>query len=128
MADRPRIIVPLSQEAYDAISTIAEYSGTPRGRIISEALEAAVPAYIAIATAFRAAKAVEGEERQAIIDSMEASADHLLAAFEKTGLPHGLDDQEAGNGRDASDATRAVRAEPPDSNRGVPTSRKGGLQ
>ena len=128
MADRPRIIVPLSQEAYDAISTIAEYSGTPRGRIISEALEAAVPAYIAIATAFRAAKAVEGEERQAIIDAMQASSDHLIAAFEKTGLPHGLDHEAAGDGRDAFHAPRAVHADPPDSNRGVPTSRKGGLQ
>jgi hypothetical protein len=78
-----RIAVPLSPEAYDAISLVAKIGGVSRGRLLADTLEAIVPSYILIASAFRAAQAVEGEERAAMVEAIVKAEEALQRALEE---------------------------------------------
>ena len=79
-----RVAVPLSQEAYDAITLLAEVGGVSRGRFIADALEAAIPGFLAVAAAYRAAMAVEGEERAQLVAAMAEAEKRLMASLSQT--------------------------------------------
>lgn len=83
-----RVAVPLSQEAYDAVTLLAEIAGVSRGRYLADTLEAAIPSFLAVAAAYRAARAVEGEERAQLIAGMAEAEKRLLAALDEA-LPKG---------------------------------------
>lgn len=76
-----RVTVPLSKEAYDAVTLLAEIGGVSRGRYIADALEAAIPGFLAVAAAYRAALAVENEERAALVAGMAEAERRLLASL-----------------------------------------------
>lgn len=79
-----RVAVPLSQEAYDAITLLAEVGGVSRGRFIADALEAAIPGFLAVAAAYQAAMAVEGEERAQLVAGMKEAERRLMASLAET--------------------------------------------
>jgi hypothetical protein len=121
-----RVAVPLSKEAYEAVSFLAEVSGTSRGRVLAQSIEAAIPALLTIADAYREALTVEGDERQKIVKSFETAEQYLLDAMTKaTGNP--LHDLRRSDGR-TRDAKRAsVRAsDPPILTGGFPDGDNGG--
>lgn len=76
-----RVTVPLSQEAYDAVTLLAEIAGVSRGRYLADTLEAAIPSFLAVAAAYRAARAVEGEERAQLVAGMAEAEKRLLGAL-----------------------------------------------
>lgn len=76
-----RITVPLSQEAYDAVTLLAKIGGISRGKFLAETLEAAIPSFLTVAAAYRAAMAVEGEERAQLVAGMAEAERHLMAAI-----------------------------------------------
>ena len=123
-----RVAVPLSKEAYDAVSLICKMSGVSRGKFLADTLEAAIPGFIKIAEAYRAAEAVNGDEREAILSGMLAAERRLLSALNEVNL---LDLMEE-DGPPHSSAPKGGRGEcggpsdPPYTNRGVPTSFPGG--
>lgn len=117
-----RVAVPLSKEAYDAVSVISEMSGVSRGRFLADTLEAAVPSFIAIATAFRAAQAVEGVERQSILDAMSAAERKLMDALSDTDIVFGKTGSASVQTASAGGADGG--ADPPVTNRGVPRDPK----
>lgn len=80
-AKNTRVAVPLTEEGYDAISTIAKISGKSRGRIMADAFEVAVPSFIAIAKAYKAAQAVEGAERDSILQAMQRAEEKLVGTL-----------------------------------------------
>lgn len=124
-----RIAVPLSEEAYDAISTVAEMSGVSRGRLLADALEAAIPAYTAVAAAYRAAQAVHGEEREAIVQAMHLAEKKLMAAvaeMDLSGSDPEIERTAPARSPEGGKRAGAGRADPPVTNRGVPTPAKGG--
>lgn len=81
-----RVAVPLSQEAYDAITLICKISGVPRGQFLADTLEAAIPGFIKIAEAYRAAEAVNGAERTAILKGMHTAERFLMKAMQEANL------------------------------------------
>ena len=81
-----RVAVPLSKEAYDAVSLICKMSGVSRGKFLADTLEAAIPGFIKIAEAFRAAEAVQGDEREAILSGMLAAERRLLSVLDEVSL------------------------------------------
>jgi hypothetical protein len=83
-----RVAVPLSQEAYDAVTLLAEVGRVSRGRFLADILEAAVPSFLAVAAAYRAAMAVEGEERAQLVAGMAEAEKRLLAALAEA-IPEG---------------------------------------
>lgn len=124
-----RVAVPLTEEAYDAISLISQVTGVSRGRILADAFEAAAPSFIAVAAAYRAAMAVEGEERQAIIDAMHQAENKLLGALSDLDLPRlsqGEESCASARRPEGQERADAQRPDPPVTNRGVPNSSKGG--
>lgn len=76
-----RVAVPLSQEAYDAITLLAEVGKTSRGRILADAVAAALPSLQRMADAYRLALSVEGEERAEIVRAFEVAEKKLLDAL-----------------------------------------------
>lgn len=79
-----RVTVPLSKEAYDAVTLLAQIGGVSRGRYLADTLEAAIPSFLAVAAAYRAAMAVEGEERANLVAGMAEAEKRLLAALAET--------------------------------------------
>lgn len=78
-----RVAVPLTKEAYDAISLISEISGTSRGRILAETVEAAIPSFIAIADAYRIAMKLDVEKRASYLEGMKMAEIALLKVVEQ---------------------------------------------
>lgn len=81
-----RVAVPLSQEAYDAVSLICKLSGVSRGRFLADTLEAAIPGFLKIAEAYRKAEAVNGAERAAILKGMHTAERFLMQAMQESNL------------------------------------------
>jgi len=121
-----RVAVPLTQEAYEAVSFLSEISGRSRGKVLAEAIEMAVPSLIRTASAYRHALSVEGEERAAILEAFNRAEQHLLDALTHVeGFPFTASQGSVDCA--VRDPERAVRAaDPPGTNRGVPTGGKGG--
>lgn len=119
-----RVAVPLSQEAYDAVSFLAKVGGSSRGKVLSDAISAAVPSILRMADAYRAALEVEGQERQQIIESFEKAERHLLDAL--TGNVLMLSELVSGGEGARAQARVSALPDPPATNRGVPVSGDGG--
>lgn len=119
-----RVAVPLSQEAYDAVTFLAKVGGSSRGKVLSDAISAAVPSLLRMADAYRAALAVEGQERQQIIESFEKAERHLLDAL--TGNVLMLSELVSGSVDARASARVSALPDPPATNRGVPVSGEGG--
>lgn len=123
-----RIAVPLSREAYDAISLLCKISGVSRGKFLADTLEAAIPGFIKIADAYRAAAKVEGAERDAILNGMQAAERHLMHTLEAVDLLTLME----GEGRSSAPAPNRQmgederRSDPPILTGGFPTSKTGG--
>lgn len=81
-----RVAVPLSDEAYDAVSTIARVTGVSRGKYLADVLEGAIPSFLAVARAIRAAEAIsqdEGDKARSAV--LHAESEMLAALNELTG-------------------------------------------
>lgn len=108
-----RVAVTLTKEAYDAVTLLAEIGKTSRAKVLGGAVEAAVPALVTIADAYREAMAVEGQERNTIVKSFETAEQFLLDALTQSSGSL-LKNMSGSDGRD-SDAKRGVsrRSDPP---------------
>jgi hypothetical protein len=78
-----RVAVPLTQEAYDAVSFLADLNGVSRGRYLADLLEAAVPSILAVERAYRAAMDMDVEQRALIVNKLDAA---LREAFPRSAL------------------------------------------
>ena len=90
-----RITVPLSKEGYEAISLISQISGVPRGRILGETVELAIPSFIKIADAYRKAQQLEGERKASFIRGMKDAEAALLTVVEQLDMDFGYDPSSA---------------------------------
>ncbi len=137
MGKNTRIAVPLSEEAYDAISKICEISGISRGRFVADTLEAAIPSFIAIADAYRMAEQVEGAERDAVLSAMKQAEERLFASLGAE-VPFKFSRHSTVNSEAPAAPPRNLfgggvvgaspEADPPIANRGVHNSIKGGQE
>ncbi len=137
MGKNTRVAVPLSEEAYDAISKISEITGISRGRFVADTLEAAIPSFIAIADAYRMAEQVQGAERDAVLNAMKQAEERLLASLGAE-VPFKMDGHSTAiSGASAAPSRNSFGegvvgashdADPPIANRGVHNSDKGGQQ
>ena len=69
-----RVAVPLSEEVYDAVSTVARAAGVSRGKFLADLLHDAMPSLLAVARAVRAVEAIsqdEGDKARAAILNAE---------------------------------------------------------
>lgn len=109
-----RVAVPLSQEAYDAVSFLAEIGGTSRGRFLADLLEAAVPGLLLAQAKYKEAMAVEGEQRAAILAQMANTEDRLLAVLGEVvpASPDTLSDDGSEHERAAPQGVARSRSEP----------------
>lgn len=121
-----RVAVPLSEEAYEAVSLIAEIGGVSRGRLLAEALDGVVPSFIAIAAAYRAAQAVHGSEKEAMREAMSRAENKLLEALEDA-LSDVNEETDRLHAHGATATGARGRSDPPVTNRGVPKVDKGGV-
>nr|CRY96575.1 hypothetical protein [uncultured prokaryote] len=122
-----RIAVPLSKEAYDAISEIAKINGMSRGKFVAEALEGVIPSFLRIASAYRAAQALDEDEMGAVSDVFKRAEEHLMASL--TDADRALLEVELERGRAPQaegEAGARSRSDPPATNRGVPKFSSGG--
>lgn len=123
-----RVAVPLTQEAYDAVSLICKLSGVSRGKFLADTLEAAIPGFIKIADAYRMAHAVDGEERKAILDGMQAAERALMRAMQETDLLSLMEADSTSTASASKEARGAGegRSDPPILTGGFPTPNLGG--
>ena len=110
-----RVTVPLTKEAYDAVTLIAEIGGISRGRFLADVLEAAIPSFLTIAAAYRAAQAVEGEERAALVDAMTEAEKKLLEVMQEVAPAPSQDqaDRPSPAPRQGAGSAGEGRADPP---------------
>lgn len=122
-----RVAVPLTKEAYDAVTFLAKVGGTSRGRLLADTIEAAIPSLIKVADAFRLAQQLEGEERASLLRSFEQSEKYLLDALSVVdGSPLPFQKGSASPASGAFQVPGADEADPPITNRGVPSPDQGG--
>ncbi len=116
-----RVAVPLTQEAYDAVSFLAELQGVSRGRFLADILEAAVPGLLAVQAAFKAAMAVQGEERAQLVAGMAEAERRLMESLRETmpGVDFDLAGTTGARSPKGGEGAPAGRADPPNTNRGV---------
>lgn len=137
-----RVTVPVSDELYDAVTTLAEVRGGGRGRVLAELMEAMEPMLIASAAGFRAAQALDEEQRREMLEGMASASQAMLMALGGDRSPDdvvavlergfgdiaslaaesapGRTGDRGGNGGDAGAARNPTdRARPPRTNRGV---------
>lgn len=122
-----RVAVPLSEEGYDAISLISQMTGVSRGRILAEALEAAVPAFITIAQAYQMTLNVEASEKATILDAMGRAEAHLVEALRQAGVELGdVEGRPVVGGGEAEPDGARERSDPPVLTGGFPNDGSGG--
>lgn len=68
-----RVAVPFSQEAYDAVTFLADRNGVSRGRYIADLLEPAIPSILAVAQAYQRAMDMDVEQRGLILNKLDAA-------------------------------------------------------
>lgn len=115
MAKNTRVTVRLTEDVYDALSYISERTGNPRGRILGEILEGASASLLTIASAFRAADAVAGDEKASLMAAMGKAEEQLMAVLSET--MQGIE-QAPGMEDAARSETRGARPEGPPRQRG----------
>lgn len=121
-----RVAVPLSQEAYEAVSFLAKVGKTSRGKILADAVSAALPSLQRTAQIYQAAIQAEAGEREAMLEAFVRAEKHLLDAL-ATSLPDYPDPDHASDGPAGGALDRGDGpSDPPDTNRGVPVFRSGG--
>ena len=79
-----RIAVPVSNELYDACTTLAGVSGGGRGRVLAEVLTEIEPMLIAAAAGYQAAERFHGEQRSAMaarLDKVQGQLNDALASL-----------------------------------------------
>lgn len=113
-----RVAVPLTQEAYDAVSHIAGIEGISRGRFLANILEAAMPSVVMISAGFRAAESMSKEETAEYLRGIQQANETLAQAVSGLFDIQGSDGVEHGASGPAGGRSTS-RADPPDSNRGV---------
>ncbi|TNC59044.1 hypothetical protein [Rubellimicrobium roseum] len=116
-----RVAVPLTKEAYDAVSFLAKLKGVSRGRFLADVVEVAVPSFIAIEAAYKAVLAAEGEERAQLLEGMKQAERRLMETLAEA-MPESAD--ETASAVDArfpegGERASADGANPPYTNRGV---------
>lgn len=118
-----RVAVPLSPEGYAAVSTISKIAGKSRGRLLADALDLAMPSFIRIAQAMRAVEALQADERREMIKGLSEAESRLLDALSSVDdlLGETIGRKPHTQGAGAPMGVRAQRADPPVTNRGVPT-------
>ena len=118
-----RVAVPLSDEAYDAVSFLAKVGGVSRGKFLAETLEAAIPSFLAIQAAYKAALAVEGEERAQLVAGMKEAERRLMESLVEV-LPASAGSSRSSDAGSPAGGERVSgdRADPPVTNRGVPNA------
>lgn len=119
-----RVAVPLSEEGYDAVSFLAKLQGVSRGRFLADVLDVAIPGFVAVQAAYKAAMAVEGEERAQLIAGMAEAERRLMESLRETMPGVEFDvyrpaDARAPEKGKRAPAGRTGRADPPNTNRGV---------
>ena len=102
-----RVAVPLSEEAYDAVSTIARVSGVSRGKFLADLLNDAVPSLLAVARAVRAVEAISQDEgdkaRAAVLNAEKEMISSLNALTENLRLSSSEADATAAGGPQGTD-------------------------
>lgn len=116
-----RVAVPLTQEAYDAVSFLAKLQGVSRGRFLANILDVAMPGFVAVKAAYEAAMAVEGEERAQLVAGMAEAERRLMDSLREAmpGVEFDLDGTAGARSPEGGEGVPVGRADPPYTNRGV---------
>lgn len=115
-----RVAVPLSEEGYDAVTFLAELQGISRGRLLANIVDMAIPSLVTVQAAFKAAMAVEGEERAQLVAGMAEAERRLMATLGEV-VPSLSEGSAPSGARPSKGGERASegRLDPPNTNRGV---------
>lgn len=76
-----RVTVPLSPQAYEAVTHLAEVQKVSRGRVLADLLDPAVPAMVRLSDMLKKFEAMEESEKAHLNDVMTAGGEAFEAIF-----------------------------------------------
>jgi hypothetical protein len=111
-----RVTVPLSPQAYEAVTHLAEVQKISRGRVLADLLDPAVPAMVRLSSMLKKFEALQEDEKRHLDEVMSAGGEAFQAIFAALqAVEEGP--QEGGSERRPAPSPPADR--PPHTNRGV---------
>lgn len=121
MPSKYRIHMTVSKEVFEAVETISKLQGCSRGSVLSDWVSLSEPCLVSVSSMLSRADHMSRSEKQALATVLSDVSQMLDLAASATPLGFGIS---AGGGTDGGRAD----AEPPSSNTGVPSSRRGVVQ